>query len=234
MLKWRRECPLLGRDAFLIGEDITWWEDNWDDDDSRFLAFSLHDRCAFRVFFRISFRAWGNQGAQQPGGIRQMLHSSASPCTTGARRSEGSAVSMCCADSCAAAASRLFARCHSVRCTRHFSGCSWLRRQLPLNPEICSLRPSFLDTSLPLSCRSSHRPQRCSRQCSGCNELTPSAASSEMQRPGRRRRVRGAERAPFRGASGAAAAAAGQPVGAPRGHRHGGPQGLHPRYAVLR
>lgn len=64
MLKWRRECPLLGRDAFLSGEDITWWEDNWDDDDSRFLAFSLHDRCAFWIFSRISFRAWGNQGAE--------------------------------------------------------------------------------------------------------------------------------------------------------------------------
>lgn len=44
MLRWRRECPLLGRESFMTGEDITWWESNWDDDESRFLAFSLHDR----------------------------------------------------------------------------------------------------------------------------------------------------------------------------------------------
>lgn len=64
MLNWRRECPLLGRNSFLGRGDITWWEDNWDDDESRFLAFSLHDRCAFWIFSRISFRAWGNQGAE--------------------------------------------------------------------------------------------------------------------------------------------------------------------------
>jgi isoamylase len=46
MLKWRRECPLLGRDTFMTGQDITWWESNWDDEESRFLAFSLHDWCA--------------------------------------------------------------------------------------------------------------------------------------------------------------------------------------------
>jgi len=44
MLKWRRECPLLGRTTFMGSEDITWHEDNWDDDESRFLAFTLHDR----------------------------------------------------------------------------------------------------------------------------------------------------------------------------------------------
>lgn len=46
MLKWRRECPLLGRTTFMGSEDITWHEDNWDDDESRFLAFTLHDRYA--------------------------------------------------------------------------------------------------------------------------------------------------------------------------------------------
>jgi hypothetical protein len=46
MLKWRRDCPLLGRDTFMTGQDITWWESNWDDEESRFLAFSLHDWCA--------------------------------------------------------------------------------------------------------------------------------------------------------------------------------------------
>lgn len=44
MLKWRRECPLLGRSTFMEEGDVTWHESHWDDDESRFLAFTLHDR----------------------------------------------------------------------------------------------------------------------------------------------------------------------------------------------
>ncbi len=51
MLRWRRECPLLGRTSFMAGDDITWHEDNWDDDESRFLAFTLHDRRAPAAVF---------------------------------------------------------------------------------------------------------------------------------------------------------------------------------------
>ena len=43
VIKLRRECPLLGRDTFLTSSDITWHEDCWEDPESRFLAFTLHD-----------------------------------------------------------------------------------------------------------------------------------------------------------------------------------------------
>ena len=39
----RRACPLLGRREFLRDGCITWHESNWDDHDSKFLAFTLHD-----------------------------------------------------------------------------------------------------------------------------------------------------------------------------------------------
>ncbi|CAL8468466.1 g8006 [Coccomyxa elongata] len=44
LLKFRRGHPLLGRPDFLKPEDVTWHEDNWDNPESKFLAFSLHDR----------------------------------------------------------------------------------------------------------------------------------------------------------------------------------------------
>eukprot|EP00775_Hariotina_reticulata_P012445 gene12445-12582_t len=43
LIKFRKSCPLLGRDHFLGPKDITWHEDNWDNPDSRFLAWTLHD-----------------------------------------------------------------------------------------------------------------------------------------------------------------------------------------------
>lgn len=43
LIKFRRECPLLGRSEFLSHRDVTWHEDRWDDPESRFLAFTLHD-----------------------------------------------------------------------------------------------------------------------------------------------------------------------------------------------
>ena len=36
---------MLGQKHFLSPEDITWHEDNWDNQESKYLAFSLHDRC---------------------------------------------------------------------------------------------------------------------------------------------------------------------------------------------
>lgn len=45
LIKYRREHPLLGQKHFLSPEDITWHEDNWDNPESKYLAFSLHDRC---------------------------------------------------------------------------------------------------------------------------------------------------------------------------------------------
>lgn len=44
VIKFRRMHPLLGRDSFLTDGDVTWHETNWDNPDSRFLAFTLHDR----------------------------------------------------------------------------------------------------------------------------------------------------------------------------------------------
>ena len=46
VVKFRRGHPLLRHTEFLGEGDITWHEDNWDNDDSRFLAFTLHDRHA--------------------------------------------------------------------------------------------------------------------------------------------------------------------------------------------
>eukprot|EP00898_Chlorokybus_atmophyticus_P006597 jgi/Chlat1/6939/Chrsp52S06606 len=43
LIKFRVEHPLLGRNAFLSNSEITWHEDRWDDWQSRFLAFSLHE-----------------------------------------------------------------------------------------------------------------------------------------------------------------------------------------------
>lgn len=40
--RFRRENPLLGREHFLGKADVTWHETNWDDGDSKFLAWTLH------------------------------------------------------------------------------------------------------------------------------------------------------------------------------------------------
>ncbi|GIL83908.1 hypothetical protein Vretifemale_12634 [Volvox reticuliferus] len=42
LIKFRRSHPALGREHFLSPGDITWHEDNWHNDESRFLAFTLH------------------------------------------------------------------------------------------------------------------------------------------------------------------------------------------------
>ncbi len=43
LIKFRKGHPLLGRAEFLGPNNITWHEDNWDNTDSRYLAFTLHD-----------------------------------------------------------------------------------------------------------------------------------------------------------------------------------------------
>jgi len=42
-IKFHRQHPLLGRDKFLTKADVTWHEKNWDNIDSKFLAFTLHE-----------------------------------------------------------------------------------------------------------------------------------------------------------------------------------------------
>jgi len=44
LIKFRVRHPLLGGTEFLNNGDITWHEDNWDDEESKFLAFTLHDK----------------------------------------------------------------------------------------------------------------------------------------------------------------------------------------------
>lgn len=61
LIAFRRGCPLLGRSEFLTSSDVTWHESNWDDAESRFLAFTLHDRgagcgSAYAAFNAHSFK----------------------------------------------------------------------------------------------------------------------------------------------------------------------------------
>uniref|UniRef100_A0A0D6R0S4 isoamylase n=1 Tax=Araucaria cunninghamii TaxID=56994 RepID=A0A0D6R0S4_ARACU len=42
-IKFRRQHPLLGRDTFLTKTDMTWHESNWNNPESKFLAFTLHE-----------------------------------------------------------------------------------------------------------------------------------------------------------------------------------------------
>ncbi|KAL6778753.1 ISA3 [Auxenochlorella protothecoides x Auxenochlorella symbiontica] len=44
LIHFRTGHPLLGRDKFLGPQDVTWHESSWEDPESRFLAFTLHDR----------------------------------------------------------------------------------------------------------------------------------------------------------------------------------------------
>mmetsp|Transcript_63876 Transcript_63876/g.202119 ORF Transcript_63876/g.202119 Transcript_63876/m.202119 type:complete len:767 (+) Transcript_63876:388-2688(+) len=44
LIHFRRRCPLLGRAEFLGPSDITWHETNWDNEESKFLAYTLHDK----------------------------------------------------------------------------------------------------------------------------------------------------------------------------------------------
>ncbi|XP_026434428.1 isoamylase 3, chloroplastic-like [Papaver somniferum] len=43
-IKFRRKHSVLGRDQFLEKNDVTWHEDNWDNHESKFLAFTIHER----------------------------------------------------------------------------------------------------------------------------------------------------------------------------------------------
>lgn len=43
MIKFRHKYPILRHNRFLTRNDVTWHEDNWDNPESKFLAFTLHD-----------------------------------------------------------------------------------------------------------------------------------------------------------------------------------------------
>ncbi|KAI3992956.1 hypothetical protein MKX01_009699 [Papaver californicum] len=42
-IKFRRKHSVLGRDQFLEKNDVTWHEDNWENHESKFLAFTIHE-----------------------------------------------------------------------------------------------------------------------------------------------------------------------------------------------
>ncbi|KAG6626400.1 isoamylase 3, chloroplastic isoform X1 [Carya illinoinensis] len=44
VIKFRRTHRLFQRESFLSKDDVTWHEDNWENYDSKFLAFTLHDK----------------------------------------------------------------------------------------------------------------------------------------------------------------------------------------------
>lgn len=44
LIKFRKSSPLLGREEFYSPGDVTWHESHWEDVESRFLAFTIHDR----------------------------------------------------------------------------------------------------------------------------------------------------------------------------------------------
>ncbi|XP_020111009.1 isoamylase 3, chloroplastic isoform X1 [Ananas comosus] len=44
MIKFRHKHPVLHQDKFLTKHDVTWHEDSWENHDSKFLAFTLHER----------------------------------------------------------------------------------------------------------------------------------------------------------------------------------------------
>ncbi|KAG2441403.1 hypothetical protein HYH02_009991 [Chlamydomonas schloesseri] len=50
LIAFRKSHPALGREHFLGPNDITWHEDNWSNDESRFLAFTLHHREAGDIY----------------------------------------------------------------------------------------------------------------------------------------------------------------------------------------
>jgi pullulanase/glycogen debranching enzyme len=53
LIKFRTECPLLGRDEFLKPDEITWHEDDWQNKSSKFLAFTLHGKYASDVLLKV-------------------------------------------------------------------------------------------------------------------------------------------------------------------------------------
>ena len=57
MIKFRKEHHLLGRESFLTDNDITWHEINWENSESRFLAFTLHDNTLQGGDLYIAFNA---------------------------------------------------------------------------------------------------------------------------------------------------------------------------------
>ncbi|KAL5190434.1 Isoamylase 3, chloroplastic [Glycine soja] len=50
VIKYRHAHEVFSRENFLNTNDITWHEDNWENPDSKFLAFTLHDRSGGDIY----------------------------------------------------------------------------------------------------------------------------------------------------------------------------------------
>ncbi|RDY04554.1 Isoamylase 3, chloroplastic, partial [Mucuna pruriens] len=50
VIKYRHAHEVFSHESFLSKNDITWHEDNWDNQDSKFLAFTLHDRSGGDIY----------------------------------------------------------------------------------------------------------------------------------------------------------------------------------------
>ncbi|XP_043720663.1 isoamylase 3, chloroplastic isoform X2 [Telopea speciosissima] len=55
MIKYRRMHPVFGRENFLDKHNVTWHEDNWDNYESKFLAFTLHENHGGDIY--VAFNA---------------------------------------------------------------------------------------------------------------------------------------------------------------------------------
>ncbi|GMN35239.1 hypothetical protein TIFTF001_005188 [Ficus carica] len=53
-IKFRRTRRVFSRDTFLGKNDVTWHEDNWDNHESKFLAFTLHDSSGEDIYLAFN------------------------------------------------------------------------------------------------------------------------------------------------------------------------------------
>ena len=74
LIKYRREHPLLGQKHFLSPQDITWHEDNWDNPESKYLAFSLHDRSSCQPLNPVSVLMCSLSQLQCPTPYRTLVY----------------------------------------------------------------------------------------------------------------------------------------------------------------
>ncbi|GAY41555.1 hypothetical protein CUMW_060400 [Citrus unshiu] len=54
VIKFRQSRRVFGREDFLNINDVTWHEDNWDNYDSKFLAFTLHDNNGADIYLAFN------------------------------------------------------------------------------------------------------------------------------------------------------------------------------------
>ncbi|KAA8538124.1 hypothetical protein F0562_027732 [Nyssa sinensis] len=54
MIKFRRAHHVFGRENFIGKNDVTWHEDNWDNNESKFLAFTLHDNYGGDIYLAFN------------------------------------------------------------------------------------------------------------------------------------------------------------------------------------